>query len=70
MDAISLVRLALQVLTERVISLSGLVMACFLAGWVMYVPSWERVVGLGIFCLMAYLVIRMKESKREDQQAG
>lgn len=61
MDAVSVIRLALSVLTERVISILALGMACGLACWVMYTPTWDRVVTLGIFVLFAYLVIKNKE---------
>jgi len=68
MDAVSVLRLALKVLAERVILIIGLVMACFLTAWVMYEPSWHRVAALGIFCLLALLVIPRKERKREADQ--
>jgi len=68
MDAVSVLRLALKVLAERVIVILGLVMACFLTGWVMYLPSWDRVAALGIFCLLTLLVMPRKERKREADQ--
>lgn len=69
MDGLALVRLALSVLTERLISILALSMSCGLACWVMYIPTWDRVATLGIFVFFAYLIIRIKESsyeKRED----
>lgn len=62
MDAVSVIRLALSVLTERLISILALCMACGLSCWVMYIPTWDRVATLGIFVLFAYLVIRNKEN--------
>ena len=57
MDAIQLVRLALNVVSERVITILGLSMSFALACWTMWGPEWDRVVTLGIFILFSYLVI-------------
>lgn len=65
MDAIKVVRIALSVLASRMLVLCGLLMACFLAGWVMYQPSWERVVGLAIFTVFGYFVVPNRE-KSDD----
>lgn len=65
MEAVSVLRLALRVLSDRVIVITGLVMACFLSAWVMYEPSWHRVAALGIFSLLTLLVVPSKEKKRE-----
>lgn len=65
MDAVSVLRLALRVLSDRVIVITGLVMSCFLSAWVMYEPSWHRVAALGIFSLLTLLVVPSKEKKRE-----
>jgi hypothetical protein len=45
--------------------LAGLLMACFLAAWVMYEPSWERVVALAIFNAMSYLLLTSKEKSND-----
>ena len=66
MDAVKVLRLALDALTSRVLALASLVMACFLCAWVMYEPSWHRVAALGIFSLLAYLLVRRKESNRGE----
>jgi hypothetical protein len=65
MDAVALVRLALSVITERLIAILSLTMACGLSCWVMWGPEWERVATLGIFVLFSYLLVRNKESRRE-----
>jgi hypothetical protein len=65
MDAVRVVRIALSVLASRMLVLFGLVMACFLAGWVMYQPSWERVAALAIFTVFGYFVVPSKE-KSDD----
>jgi hypothetical protein len=65
MDAIKLVRVALAVLTERLITILALSMSCGLACWVMWGPQWDRVATLAIFVLFSYLVIQTKERKNE-----
>lgn len=70
MDAVRVVRIALSVLANRMLVLSGLVMACFLAGWVMYQPSWERVAALAIFTVFGYFVVPNRERKDEAVQEG
>lgn len=67
MDGIRLVRIALAVLTDRLITIMSLSMSCGLACWVMWGPQWNRVATLAIFVLFSYLVIRTKE--RKDGQA-
>jgi len=66
MDALTVIRLTMSILTQRLILLAGLLMACFLSAWVMYEPSWERVVALAIFNAMSYLLLSGKE-KRNDE---
>lgn len=68
MDAFALVRLALSVLTDRIISILALCMACGLSCWVMYIPTWDRVVTLGIFVIFSFLVIKTKESSHVSQE--
>lgn len=65
MDAVSIIRLSMSILTQRLVMLAAMLMSCFLAGWVMYEPSWERVVALAIFNAMSYLLLVGKE-KRDD----
>lgn len=68
MDAVVLLRLALRTLTDRLLVLAVLLMSCFLASWVMYIPSWERVSVLGIFCVFGYLVLPGKGSNAEKRE--
>lgn len=68
MDAVALIRLALSVLTDRLITIVGLSMACGLACWTMWGPEWPRVATLALFILFTYLVIRTKERKDERPQ--
>lgn len=68
MDATAIIRLALSVLTDRLISILSLCMACGLSCWVMYIPTWDRVVTLGIFVLFSFLVIRTKEKSHAPRE--
>jgi hypothetical protein len=61
MDAIKLVRIALSVITDRLITILALIMSCGLACWVMWGPQWDRVATLAIFVVFSYLVIQSKE---------
>jgi len=70
MDAIRLIRIAISVVSERLITILALTMCCGLSCWVMWQPQWDRVVTLGIFTVFSYCVIRNMEPKKyEDPQA-
>lgn len=65
MDAqiLKIVRLGLDTITDRLITILALLSSGGLACWVMWGPVWERVSTLAIFVIFAYLVVRAKESK-------
>lgn len=65
MDAVKVIRVALSVLTDRLLVLMGMAMACFLAGWVMWEPAWERVAALAIFAVFGYFFVPKRESKND-----
>ena len=65
MDSIALVKLALGVITERLILIMSLVMNFALAIWVMQGQSWQQVLTLLIFVIFSYLIIRNRDSKHE-----
>lgn len=65
MDAIKLVRIALNVLAERMLVLAALLVSGFLASWVMYEPSWERVAALAIFSVFGYFVVPKREKQHD-----
>lgn len=69
MDAsiIAFIRLALQIIAERLITILGLSMSFGLGCWTMWDPVWERVTTLLIFVIFTYLVVRPKEKKDEVQ---
>lgn len=72
MDAqiLRFVRLGLEVITDRLITILALLSSGGLACWVMWGPVWERVSTLAIFVIFAYLVVRTKESRNEIYSKG
>jgi hypothetical protein len=62
---LTVVRLALEVLSERVLTILALFMSFILACWAMYDPTLERV-GMGTaFSLFSYLMVKVKEKTDE-----
>ena len=53
MDAVAVIRIALSVITGRLIVILALSMSCGLACWCMWGPTWERVVTLLIFVVFS-----------------
>lgn len=68
MDFLVVLRVALKVLSEKLVILFSLSLSAFLAGWVMYDPNWQRVATLGIFSVFALLVGRKVIPNGQDQQ--
>jgi len=66
MEAVALVRLALGVITDRLITIMALVAASIMCGWTMWNPMWERVVTLAIFVVFSYLIVNVKERKQNE----
>ncbi len=67
MDATSVIRLALEVISDRLISVLALLTSCGLGCWTMWGPQWERVVTLAIYVFFAYLLVNSKEKPNEPQ---
>ncbi len=65
MDAIGVIRLALRVLSERLIVLLALCMDCGLAIYAMYWGDWQRVAALALFLLFTLLLTRIKGNQDE-----
>ena len=61
MDAASVIRLALEVISDRLITVLALLTSCGLGCWTMWGPQWERVVTLAIYVFFAYLLVNSKE---------
>jgi uncharacterized membrane protein len=66
MDAVALVRLALAVITDRLITILALLASSVMCGWTMWNPMWERVVTLAIFVVFSYLVVNTKERTKNE----
>jgi hypothetical protein len=64
MDPLKIIRLAFSVISDRLIAVLSLCMACGLSCWSMWGPSWERIATLAIFVLFAYLVARVPKEKQ------
>ena len=71
MDGIALVRLALGVITDRLITILVLISTSVMCGWTMWDPKWERVTALAIFVVFSYLLVKVKErtSNEHDSQS-
>lgn len=67
MDAqiLKVVNLALGIISDRLITILGLLSSGGLASWVMWGPEWERVATLAIYVIFVYLVVPTKERKNE-----
>ena len=70
MDAslIKFVRIALEVLSDRLVTILALAMSCGLACYTMWAGDWTRVATLGIFVLFAYLVVQTKERSHGNKE--
>jgi len=66
MEAVALVRLALGVITDRLITILALIASSVMCGWTMWNPMWERVVTLAIFVVFSYLIVNVKERKQNE----
>jgi len=63
MDAVQMVRLALSVITDRLLTILALVGVFVLSLWIMQEPELIRLGTEIIFAVFAYLLIRNKETK-------
>ena len=68
MEAIALVRLALNVITDRLITILALIASSVMCGWTMWNPMWERVTTLAIFVVFCYLIVNVKERTKNEPQ--
>ena len=69
MDAITLIRLALKIISDRLITILALIASSVMCGWTMWNPMWERVTTLAIFVVFCYLIVNVKERIRNEPQA-
>jgi hypothetical protein len=66
MDAIQVVRLALTVISERLLVIFAMSMNFGLACWTMWGLGWERLVALTVFAVFSFALIN-KESKERSK---
>lgn len=69
MDATVIIRLALEVISDRLITILALLTSCGLACWVMWEPDWERVTTLAIYVIFSHLTVRLKEKRNEESSS-
>lgn len=67
MDALKVLRLALTVLTDRLLTMLSLLMTFSLSVWVMQDPLWERMAMCAFFAVAVFLPCLTKERKSEDR---
>lgn len=65
MDATSIIRLALAVISDRLITIAALLTSFGLGCWTMWGMGWERVTTLAIYVIFAYLLVTVKEKSNE-----
>jgi len=70
MDAIGVIRLALRVLTDRLIVLLALCMDCGMTIYTIYFGDWQRITALALFLLFTLLLTRIKGAKDEASSAS
>ena len=66
MEAVGILRLALGIITDRLITILALLASSVMCGWTMWNPMWERVVTLAIFVVFSYLIVNVKERKQNE----
>ena len=66
MEGIALVRLALGVISDRLITILVLASCTSMGIYTMYEPTWERVVTLAIFVIFSYLLVKTKERTKNE----
>jgi predicted membrane protein len=69
MEAVALIRLALKIISDRLITILALVASSIMCGWTMWNPMWERVTTLAIFVVFCYLIVNVKERTKNEPQA-
>jgi len=70
---IQIIRIALGVLTDRILTVTSVIMAFSLYCWAMWGPDVERIVIATSFAVLVYLPALIKEKSRdrtETQQAS
>lgn len=61
MESIQIIRLALGVISDRLITIVALLSSCGLTCYTLWAGGWERVATLAIYVIFAYLTVGIKE---------
>jgi hypothetical protein len=61
MEAIALIRLALKIISDRLLVIVALALSFTLSCWAMYDPRWERLATMAFFSIFSYLVINVRD---------
>lgn len=64
--SIPVIRVALKILSERVLTILALVMTFALAAWVMYQPTWEREGMAAFFAVAVFLPCVVQDRRRSS----
>lgn len=68
MDVIGLVRLALSILTERLMVFIALSMVFALACWTMYLPGTVRLETTALFALFSLVLLRKRVQNEKPER--
>jgi hypothetical protein len=63
MDVTAVLRLALEVISDRLITILALLTSCGLTCYTLWAGNWERVVTLAIYVVFAYATVTIKEKR-------
>lgn len=70
MEPLTILRVAISVLTERLITLLALLMTFGLSCWATAYPTWERIAMAAFFCVAVFLPSLKKEKVSETKTDG
>jgi len=62
-ESIQIIRLALGVISDRLITIVALLSSCGLTCYTLWAGGWERVATLAIYVVFAYLTVSIKEKR-------
>jgi len=60
-ESIQIIRIALGVISDRLITIVALLSSCGLTCYTLWAGGWERVATLAIYVVFAYLTVSIKE---------
>jgi len=67
--ALKIVRMALEIISMRLLTILSMVMSFLLAVWTMFEPSWERMATSAFFAVCVYLpCISFERIKNENRK--